>query len=210
MVLFVKKILQSFILALILMTPFACASKITPQEVTRSFWQAVEQHKNQDLKNLISSAADFDDKRSFSVSDIQIGKVIIEGELASVETELVVLAEKPFRTTIKTHLIQIDGSWKVDYQKTIPALTQISAADKVLDNIKSLGKIFSDSVDKSIEDLKAQWPALKQQLEELEADAEATIPELRKKLDEIKKKFEQHIEDEPDQEKATPDSGRSV
>ena len=210
MVLFVKKILQSFILVLILMTPFACASKITPQEVTQSFWQAVEQHKNQDLKNLISSAADFDDKRSFSVSDIQIGKVIIEGELASVETELVVLTEKPFRTTIKTHLIQIDGSWKVDYQKTIPALTQISAADKVLDDIKSLGKIFSDSVGKSIEDLKAQWPALKQQLEELEADAEATIPELRKKLDEIKKKFEQHIEDEPDQEKAAPDSGRSV
>lgn len=208
MILFTKMIQRNLILAFILITPFACSAKITPQEVTQSFWLAIEQNDSQDIKTLISSPADFDGTMPFQVSDIQTKKVVIENQLATVETELVVLDEKPFRTTIQTHLIQIQNNWKVDYQKTISSVTQISATEKALDNIKELGKIFSNSVDQSIQDLKEQWPAFKQQLEELEADAEATIPELRKKLDDIKKKIKQQIESEPNEKKADP--GKSV
>ena len=208
MIFLTKTIRQYLILAFILITPLACASKMTPEEVTQSFWQAVEQNNNQALKNLMTATTDFDGKISHSVSDIQTSKVIMDDGIASVTTELVVLDEKPFRVKIETHLIQINGDWKVDYQKTMPALTKISATDKAIDSIKSLGNRLSDSVEKSVQDLKAEWPAFKQQLETLEADAKAKIPELRKKLDEIKKKIEEQIEGEPEQNKADP--GRSV
>lgn len=185
---------QPTLLALImaLFIPLACDAQLTPLETSQHFWRAIEQRDMATLKLYVMSPGTLSDEpQKLAVSDITFGKIVIDGDAATVETMLTIQDDTAFRTQLETQLQKTEGAWKVDYDRTINKLAQMDSKEKMLGNIKELGKILSDSIDSSVQELHKQWPELKRQLEELEEKTKAKLPELEQKLDEIRKKIEE-------------------
>ncbi|QBQ56081.1 hypothetical protein [Nitrosococcus wardiae] len=175
-------------------TPGACAEKLSPFEVTEKFWTAVKKNDIQSIRQYVSS--EYSEKKELTpsllpIAEFELGKIIIDGEQALVETTVVVDGERPVTVPLETTLVREKGLWKVHYEETVAMLTEASELARALKGLETLAEQFSQKLDQSLTELQQSLPKVQRELKEIEKKLKAELPEIQKQLEGLSKEFEE-------------------
>ena len=124
-----------------------CRKETDPKDVTILFWMALSENKWDKAKeySLEGSETLFDKK--YQNLSLQIGKVTIDYDIATVETEII-QESAASRSLFQTYLIRIKKTdiWKVDYKQTLDNINDkefenaLNALKKLTINVKQTAK----------------------------------------------------------------------
>ncbi len=170
-------------LLFILFALSGCESAQTPDQVTRSFWTALidndlttaEIYVTGDSRALLASSPhDFS-----NITSIDTGKVIIDGNISSVETILnsedTSLRPRPFETA----LVIENEIWRIDYRRTLQNMTG-TVFDGFFKSLQNLGEKFQNQFEKQLplleKELESFGEQLEKQLEEFGRQLEKKLP----------------------------------
>ena len=191
----------------------ACKGDLNPDQVADIFWTAAVNNNTPLMKRMCSSnsvgdTADF--TRLHTVTAFTLGRIVIDGNRAEVETSLNIKeASRPVSVT--TYLMKENGKWRVDYGKTASFLTLNEQMTELIGGIEDLAEEFADEIEGSVEEFKEKaLPAIKSQVEQLEKELQKKLPEIRQQIDEFLEELEQSIEESmPDTPPETPETTRT-
>lgn len=178
----------------------SCQSATSPEDVSKKFWQAVQQQdieqiKKYSLEDSYSQMTDFG--LLAGVEDFSLGKIIIDGDNADIETKVTINTDtKQNVLSISTHLLKQEDNWLVDYESTIaPIMTNKDMAE-LMGGIEELTDEFTKEVEGSVEEFKNKAvPEIKSKLEQAEQELKEQLPEIKKKIDEFLKDLEKSIQE---------------
>lgn len=170
-------------LLFILFALSGCESAKTPDQVTRSFWTALidndlttaESYVTGDSVALLTAYP-----HEFSnITSLETGKMIIDGNHASVETTLKSedssLTLRPFETA----LIIENELWRIDYRQTQQNMTG-TVFDGFFKSLKNLGERFQHQFEKQLplleKEIESFGEQLEKQLEEFGRQLEKKLP----------------------------------
>ena len=173
----------------------------TPTEVSQAFWLAMENKNVDQVKKLLSSQSlkdEFSSDSIVSVSNAQLGKVIIDGSLAKVETNVTVESDKPTEVPLDTVLVKENKHWKVDYQATVEALHSAGSLAHVIRELRVLGEQFSKDLSKEFEnsmnELDKAMPEIEQEIKQLGEQIKGQVPELKKQFEDLTRELQEALE----------------
>ncbi|MEJ2362102.1 MAG: hypothetical protein P8Z75_11865 [Gammaproteobacteria bacterium] len=145
-----------------------CFGPKTPQAVAKAFWQAVIEH------DAVAAAkySTLTNAQAFTGFDLdwhgykpEWGKVIIDGDRASIETRFSGLAGNAAdKRQCVTYLVRQDGVWKVDYRRTGEDLHG-GALGQLFGQLNQMGTALSKSLDASAKQLNAEMQRLGKKLQ---------------------------------------------
>lgn len=200
---------RSILLLGLLLSLSACFGPETPQEVADAFWKAVI---NQDSGNVIKYSTLHDTKaydsfsRDWAGYQAEWGRVVIDGEQASIESEFI-NSEKNDNDARKfvTYLVMQEGAWKVDYRRTADDIAG-GALGNLLGALGKLGERLSQELSRSAQDLNRELDRLQSQLREksesFRQKAQENIrqhaEELRRRVDELAGSIERALKEQDD------------
>lgn len=160
-----------------------CESAKTPDEVTRSFWTAL-------IDNDLATAESYvtDDSRALltasshdysNITSLETGKMIIDGDIASVETILnsedSSLRPRPFETA----LVIENELWRIDYRRTRQNMAG-TVFDGFFKSLQDLGEKFQNQFEKQLplleKEIESFGEQLEKQLEEFGRQLEKKLP----------------------------------
>jgi len=185
---FVVLILSSLILT-------GCFGPDSPQDVAQEFWKSVITEQVDDVIEY-STLLDANNYNSFNQKwggyQVVIGKIMINGNLAEVETTLShINHSSETQKKLTTYLIKQDTNWMVDYARTAKSL-EGDAFSHLLGQINQLGQNLSDTLLESSEKFNIEMQRLENELTLL---ADSTSNEVNKILEqhgtELKKQIEE-------------------
>lgn len=190
-----------------------CQSPETPQEISKVFWQAMaEGDAGKVVKwSTLSDASGYERfPEQWYGAEPSFGRVVINGDQASVVTLLRHQSEAESPLEAPTHLVQRDGDWLVDYPKTRKGFTHRSPFNALIDEVNQLGETLSREFDRA--DWSEKMDALAQQLDELSSQAarkaERAIDEYGEVLREQMQSLRQSIERALENNKGAPADDR--
>jgi len=187
-------------LALFCFLLMSCQSPLTPLQVGENFWLGM-QHKNIALIKKYSvpdSVLALDDREQLSeVSDYTFGKIIIDGDVTEIETNVTIQIDKQSRhVQLKTFLIYENEVWKVDYEKTVQPLLLDEGMTKLLRDIQELSEEFAEKIKEDVEEFRERvMPEIKSTLEQAEQELRQKLPELKSIINEFLQELEKSIEE---------------
>jgi hypothetical protein len=127
----------------------ACSKPQTPQEVAADFWQAVQSGKPNKVKKHIS-AKDQITMESLQnvmpISNVSFGKILIDGDVASVDTHVTLEGDRAMELPINTHLVKENDRWTVDYERTINTIVAAGKVAAVIDQFKDIGNAVKEGI----------------------------------------------------------------
>ncbi|MFK8068425.1 MAG: lipoprotein [Gammaproteobacteria bacterium] len=180
----------------------------TPMQVTQAFWTAVETKNIDQLKNYISEKSLRDEYKTeniIDVSNISFGKIVIDGKLAEVETNVVVESDKPVTVPIDTLLVQENELWKVDYHATIDSIKNTGQLSQIFQELKGFSDQLSKEFENSMEELDKAMPEIEKGISDFGEEMKERIPEIQKQFEDITRQLERAWE-ESLQEDQKPES----
>lgn len=193
------------ILAVILTSVFltACEDEPkTPAEVTQAFWLALENKDIGQLKDFISEKSlqeDFNAENIVSVSNARLGRIIIDGKEAEVETTVTVESDRQDDIELETQLVQENEKWKVDYQATVDEIKSPGKLSRVIRDLRVLGKQFSDDLsdelESSLNELDQAMPEIESEIKELSEQIKEQVPELKQRFEGLAEELQQALEE---------------
>lgn len=162
----------------------ACSGPESPEEVSQAFWQAVVQRdagQASEYSTLVEDAAFDGYQRQWQGVEMDWGRVVIDGNQATVDITFNGLEgrDKPLKTT--TYLVQKEDQWLVDYYRTGEALQEGPLWGGVMNQLETLGK-----------DIQTQ---LERHSSELAQDVEVMVGELRQLASEAGNRFSGMVSD---------------
>lgn len=184
----------------------ACMEAKTPQEVAQRFWESVIAGDADGAveHSTLVSARDYDAfSRDWSGFQPAWGKVVIEGEQASIVSEFSKGGGQGYeKRALVTYLVRQNDRWKVDYLRTGESLRGGSLA-RLFDQLGELGRSVSEQFRGSAQDIGAEMERLAEQLREqsalLSLQAEARVKEysesLRQSMDELAESIERALKE---------------
>lgn len=172
-----------------------CSGPETPEEVSQAFWQSVIDGNASDANGystLVNDAAFDSFERDWQGVDIQWGRVVIDGNEASVDTVIEGLEGNSEALEATTYLVKKDDEWLVDYYRTGDALDQQPLFGNMLGKLEQLGQ-----------DLQARWARESDQMavdiermtQELEQQAQQANERFSILLEQYGEQLEQHLDD---------------
>ena len=192
--------LRSLLLLLSALLLSGCLGPKTPQEVTEAFWRSV-------VKNDVQSAVAYStltDESNYDAFDTDWsgyqpiwGRVVIEGNEASVESEFV----KPGRSEdlskkFITYLVKKDEKWLVDYARTGKSLRG-GPLGELFDRLGKMGDEISRQIGASARDMDQEMERLTTELEryseELSLRAEESMQQFGETLQQSMNELEESI-----------------
>lgn len=185
-------------LSLICLFITGCDQGLYPIDVSEGFWRAV---KNKDIKAIEKySTKDSltDDELSENVlplDEIVLGKTVIDGDGAWVDTTVTISGDKPYTLPIKTVLIRKNRQWEVDYQATMKWVSKGSSVYSVISGIKNMSEDLAEELNQSMEDIQKAIPEVKEEVEKIEESLMEHVPELKKQIEEFVEDIEEAIKD---------------
>lgn len=187
-----KKYLLAALVSSSLLT--ACGGPQSPQEVSRAFWQAVvEQDAGEanEYSTLIEDAGFDGYQRDWQGVEVEWGRVVINGNQATVDTTFQGLSgrERPLETT--TYLVQKDEQWLVDYYRTGEALNDGPLWGDVVNQLEALGKDLQSQLTRHSNDLAREFEALREELSQQASEAGESLSGM---VDDYGQMLRQHIE----------------
>ncbi len=173
-----------------------CAASLTPIEVSERFWTAVKNKDANNIRKYISSNSQNENVLSRDIlplDEISLGKTIIDGEEAWVDTNVIISGDDPFIVPLKTVLLQENNLWKVDYDKTVASLSGGSSVARVMSRIADLSAQFTDELNHSIDDIQEAIPKIQREIEIIEENVKEQLPVLRERMEEFMKQLEEAL-----------------
>ncbi|MGO1233863.1 MAG: hypothetical protein ACTMHG_09090, partial [Marinobacter sp.] len=172
----------------------ACGGSQSPQEVSRAFWQAVveqEAGEANEYSTLIEDAGFDGYQRDWQGVDVEWGRVVIDGNQATVDTTFRGLSDRqnPLETT--TYLVQKDEQWLVDYYRTGEALNDGPLWGDVVSQLEALGKDLQSQLTRHSNDLAREFEALREELSQQASEAGESFSGM---VDDYGQMLRQHIE----------------
>ena len=187
----------------------SCNEGLYPIDVAEGFWRAV---KDKDAKAIqkystnISLKEDELGENILPLDEITLGKTVIDGESAWVDTTVTISGDKPFTIPLRTELIRENKRWKVDYNATIKLVSQGSAVSNVINSIRNMSKDLAEELNESMEEIQKTIPEVTEEVEKIEELLLEHIPELKKQIEEFVRDLKDAIEElgkEPGETTAT-------
>ena len=146
-----NSILQSpIVLTIGLLSLFACNNPKTPAELTTSFWSAM-------AENDIEHAKEFCSPQSKNIlvtvnpllnSTFTIGKIVIEGNQAKVET-LVTSDLETSKPAFTTFLLNQENHWKIDCKRSINNFLS-NPFNHFFNKLNDLGEAFNKHLEQQL------------------------------------------------------------
>ena len=175
-----------------------CAEGLYPIDVSEGFWRAV---KDKDIKAIErystedSLTGDELSENILPLDEIVLGKTVIDGDGAWVDTTVTISGDKPYTLPIKTVLIRDKRQWKVDYQATMKWVSKGSSVYSVISGIRNMSEALAEELNQSMEDIQKAIPEIKEEVEEIEESLLKHVPELKKQIKEFVEDLEEAIKD---------------
>lgn len=192
-----KKTLKLIGLSFICLFITACNEDLYPIEVSEGFWRAV---KNKDAKAIQKYSTNNSLKENeiseniLPMDEITLGKTVIDGDSAWVDTTVTISGDKPFTIPLRTELIRENNQWKVDYDATIKLVSKGSSVSSVINSIRNMSKDLAEELNQSMEEIQKTIPQVKEEVEEMEESLLEHLPELKKQIEEFVRELKDAIE----------------
>ena len=185
-------------LSLICLFTTGCDEGLYPIEVSEGFWRAV---KDKDInaieKYSTKDSLTGDELREniLPLDEIILGKTVIDGDGAWVDTTVTISGDKPYTLPIKTVLIRENKQWKVDYQATMKWVSKGSSVYSVISGIKNMMGELAEGLNQSMEDVQKAIPEIKEEVKRIEESLLEHVPELKKQIEEFVEDLEEAIKE---------------
>lgn len=210
----------------------SCFSTQTPLQVSEHFWLGI-QTENMALVKKYSLADAMDESEDITqfenVTAVTFGKIIIDGNVAEVETSVTtMLNEKKVDIKLTTYL-ENNNVWKVNYRKTLRQLVFNQNMAEVLNDIRVMTEEISKQIEKSVEEVQKKVipeiiskaekieqkliPEIKSKIEQAEKELLEQLPALENVfdefLDELKRSLKELMPDEKESEKSPGEAAKT-
>jgi hypothetical protein len=185
-------------LSLICLFITGCDEGLYPIDVSEGFWRAVKDKDITAIEKYSTEDSLTGDELSENIlplDEIILGKTVIDGDEAWVDTTVTISADKPYSLPIKTVLIRENKQWKVDYQATMKWVSKGSSVYSVINGIKNMTDELAAELSQSMEDIQKAIPEIKKEVERIEESLLEHVPELKKQVEEFVKDLEEAIKD---------------
>lgn len=201
-----QSIARAVIVILGLMWAAACQEKMTPTEVAQAFWSAVQARDVDAVRALVANGAaqGVEPDRILPISGFSLGRTVIDGNRATVDTQVRLAGDHPIDVSIETRLLNEHGVWKVDYAATVASVSDGGQLAGVLAEIRRLGRQFSGEMDRSLDELQRSLPQIEREIRALEEAFRSQIPELHRQLEEFAREMDKALKEPPRQPPAPP------
>lgn len=194
-------------LSIALLLGAACAPNLGPQDVAERFWRATVAQQPATAaryvaardRDLVARGLDV-----LPVAQYSFGRVLIENEQAAVATEVTLAGDTPVTLLLDTRLLRESGTWRVDYEATMQAISAQSELAGIIARIGTLGETLRDGIEQSTAELERALPALERELSRLEAEIRQHVPALRERLRDFTRQLEKAFEPPPRPPPSTP------
>lgn len=186
-----------------------CNQQHSPIEVSRAFWKAVQAGNAGAVKALVTKASRASvktDGKALQIDQVELGRTVIEGDVATVDTSVVIASDHPVRVPLQTRLQREAGDWRVDYDATMASLRPGGSLAQALGTLGELGRAFSDRLQESLGDLRQRMPEIKHRIEEAQGEIQRQMPEVRRQLEQILEQLRKGLEQARPAEPAVPKS----
>ena len=183
-------------LSLICLFIAGCDEGLYPIEVSEGFWRAV---KDKDVNAIEKYSTKYsltgDELREniLPLDEIILGKTVIDGDGAWVDTTLTISGDKPYTLPIKTVLIRENKQWKVDYPATMKWVSKGSSVYSVISEIKNMMGELAEGLNQSMEEVQKAIPEIKEEVKRIEESLLEHVPELKKQIEEFVEELEEAI-----------------
>ena len=188
-----------------------CAQQLTPQDVADRFWRAVITRHPAKIRRYVLS----EDRKLLKgesdllpISDFRLGRILIDGDTANIETRVTLDGDTPVPINIETKLVRENNVWLVNYAATANEITVHSNLSQVIGKIGAIGDALKDGIEQSVEEMTQALPAIKEELARIESEIKQHIPELREKLEIFSKRIEEALKAPP--AAASPDENPTI
>jgi gas vesicle protein len=181
-------------------TLFSCQSTKTPLQVSEHFWLGIKT-KNMELVKKYSLANSIDKTEDIAqfenVTDFTFGRIIIDGDVAKIETNVTILSdENVVDIPLNTYLKNNNDVWKVNYKKTVFQLVLRQNANEVFGDIEQITEEIADEIKESIEEIKEKVvPEIKSEIEQVEKEFLEKLPEFKNLFEEFLHDLEESLEE---------------
>jgi len=180
----------AFLLVALVMA--GCASTLTPQDVAGRFWRAVIAQDPVQVRRYVRASDEGllkDGLGLMVVTDFSLGRVVIDGDLATVDTRVALRGERALDIDLVTRLTRENGQWRVDFAATAHAVSRHSELARLIDRIAQLGTQMREGIGRSRSEIERVLPQLNAELSRLEQRIRQSVPALRQRLEEFAKQF---------------------
>lgn len=210
--------LKAALLSLVVAVVAGCSKPETPQEVAAEFWQAMAEDDADAVADL-STLADpsvFDGYgRDWFETVPDFGRVVIEERKATIVTRLPSEdGATGERREVVTYLVELNGDWLVDYDRTGKAIMSPSPLDGLMGEINKLGERLSATFSRSSDDLASQMDAMAREFEaysdEAARKAEQAMEDYGRALQEFMEELEKSVEEALEENQQAPARDRSA
>jgi len=172
-------------------TLLSCESVKTPLQVSEHFWLGIKT-KNIALVKKYSLVESIDDAEDLSqlnnVTNVNFGKIIIDGNSSIVETTVTIsMEEQEIDIQLNTYLKNSNDAWKVEYRKTVFQLIVNQNMEEVFDEIEKITEEVTEKIEESVNEIKEKVvPELKSEFEDIQ---EKVVPEIQSKIEQTEEQL---------------------
>ena len=206
------------LLAMVVALVAGCSRPETPQEVAAEFWQAMAEN-DADAVAELSTLADpsgfdgFDREWFDTVPDF--GRAIIDEREATIVTRLPSEnGTSGERREVTTYLVELNGDWLVDYDRTGEAIMNPSPFDGLVGEINKLGERLTATFGQSSDDLAREMDAMAREFEayseQTRRRAEQAMEDYGRALQGLMEELEKSIEEALQNNQQAPARDRSA
>jgi len=185
----------------------ACFGPKTPQDVTKTFWQAVLNNDTGDAVkySTLTDASYYDGfSREWKGFVPSFGKITIEENQASVASEFAAPANSGLKDRrFTTYLVLRNNEWKVDYDRTKTAIHG-GALGALFGKLGQLGDDLTQQLHSSADSFNREMERMARELEQMSdsfgtqasKSMEEFAGELRRSIDELEASINRALEEE--------------
>jgi len=179
-----------------------CGQQPYPVEVAGQFWHAIRYGDLNELRRTVTS--EFSRQEDLindlhPVGAVTLGKTVIDGDKAWVDTDVEIRAADNPTITLKTVLVKEKNHWKVDYHASTALISRDNNLARVIGSMRELGDQIAGQLDEVIGEIQEAIPEVQGELEKLEKHIQSQIPILKEKFEEFSRELEETLKNEPEE-----------
>lgn len=196
----------------------ACSKPNTPQDVAAAFWQAMADNDSSDVVeySTLNSDSGFDAyERDWADVVPSYGRVVINGTEASIVTRLPAEnAGGNERREVMTYLVEQQGQWLVDYERTGEAIMNPSPFSSLMGQLNEISDRIAASFSSSSDDMERRMNDLARELEAYSNDvarrADEAIDEYGQVLRDYMEELEESVNRALEENRQAPEADRKA
>jgi len=159
-----------------------CQDVLTPEQATTAFWEAMAEedidsarkYATQESQHLVTK------QQNLEGATVKTGAVLIDGANARVSTTMTLTQPGNNKVlSFDTVLLQENGRWKVDYQRTLNNLFSLPFGD-IFKSLQGIGEAINKGLEQQIplfeKQIQSFGEALTRQLDEFRRQLETPAP----------------------------------